>query len=339
MATEAQFNFMDGGERAPGNVAYYAPLGISVPQQAAVISGKYMFSALGDESAGWVLGAFSSVAGYFGNLLFLDGWENQTISLENSAGQAQISLRFNNNGSISVTSGSNTLGSTAPFLININTVFFLETYFKIDSATGAVTMVLNGNPTPIFSVTGVGTAANTGNLPVTQFGYSLAPANVHLYFRDIYIHDGTGAAPFDTFLGPGGCEYLPPIANVAAQFTPNGNTNNYQNAAETPPNPTVDYNSSSTVGQSDTFTIAPLPSNVQRVFGVKLFDYSYKNDTGSRALQKSLKSGAASAIGTENYLNMTAVVTEDIFVVDPNTGALFTPAAVNALTIGYEVVA
>jgi len=339
MSAPAQFDFMDGGERSGGSVAYYAPLGVSAVQCFEVDSLSF-FTGQNPGAPGVYTPAsgFSSSGGFFGSRLYLNDWPC-SLALINSAGQEQLVLNFNPNGSMSLYAGSTLLGTSAPNVVFVQAIFYVAIGFLIDPAAGHVTVKLNGNPTPLagVSVSGVDTAPNTANLPISgaSFISSSAFGAKDIWFRDIYFHDGTGAAPFNTFLGNGRCILSTPTANVSVQFTPNGNSQNWENAAENPPNPTVDYNSSATVGQADVFTIAPLPSNVETVIGVKVFNLSAKSDAGARAINNTLESGGVTIDGVVTYLSESPIAVDDVIVVDPATSAPFTVDAFNAMHIGY----
>jgi hypothetical protein len=336
MTAPAQFNFVDGGERANGNAPYYSQVGVSAA--FSEFGGKNFFSTDNAGGASYAPG-FSSVVSFTTHRLVVPNVDNCFILFQNSTGNVQISFLFKSGGIITVSSGSNVLGSSPSNTWFVGVVFQLQIHAVIDPTSGSIQVILNGNPTPVagLNLTGINTAAFPSNLPMTEILYNNISGSGFL-FRDVSIHDGTGSAPFNGFLGTGGAIYLPPVANVSAAFTPVGNVSNWENAAQTPPNATVDFNQSSTVGAEDIFSITQLPANVATVTAIKVFDYSFKSDTGSRALQKSLIGSGVTATGTENYLNETATLTEDTFTVCPNGSAL-TAGAVNAFNIGITVAA
>jgi hypothetical protein len=368
------FNFVDGGERSPGSFGYYAFEGVTGIVYGATIDPSLITISYQNNQYYFQMGTFyanainngaynlswsptlpsvlSSSTIYFGMRMYT-GTEfiyssyttcYTTIYFCNANGNPQVAIRFNSNGSLTASSGgtispyngvgSSTLGVTSNYLINLQTVIYLEFYLVVSASSGALTIKLNGNPTAILTLTGINTASDTTSLPITSFQFCNGGGAL---IRDMYVMDGTGAAPFNTFLGDVTAQYQPPTANVSAQFTANGNASNYLNAAETPPIPGTDYNSSSTVGNADTFSITSLATDTSKAFAVKLFDYSYKSDTGSRSLAKTITSGSSTGTGAINYLNTTATVTTDIFTVNPNGGGTWTTAAVNALTVGYRV--
>jgi hypothetical protein len=542
------FNFLDGGERSPTNVSYYnnSPFGLyssGISSFKINNKTKYFFNMTGFY---WNPPLLSSSTIYLG--IFLQtGSLGNTLSFNNINGNAQIYLKFNTNGTISVTSGSNVLGTSAKlYTISSNIAIYIEVYLVVSASSGAVSVRLNGNPTAIINLTGVNTANDTTSLPII----GISSNSNSSYFRDVYIIDGTGSAPYNTFLGCVGCNYLPPMANssisftaiplpptnlsptvvqsktqvfsgdpsitlssattvgnwlvalalfstnsgtntgwsqqggttsasnwnikilyqqvttsstgpfvplssgsngccialyeisgagsswdvdasfqsqvstsgtlITAPFTPtttgelelilvstnsgasvipvldssfttdtsisptnggsagtvtavSGHKNlgtlgvsnsatitsysgvvyiagitflkttytaipNYANAARTPPVSGY-YNQNSTINALDSFSLTSLPSNASSILGLKLFDYSYRNHSGSRALAKIITSGTSTATGTVQYLNETPVVTEDLYTVNPITSGSWSTTLVNALIAGYKVIA
>jgi hypothetical protein len=365
----AYLAYLDGGERCSNNFGYYAYENVSQIFYNAGglgqgnlnnlfintnVNGQCYFSAGQTGSNDFTtfgginnnfrwspLGLYSSTI-YCGFRFYtgtLDGYT--TIYLCNGNGNPQISINFASNGAINVYSGGiinkqkgngNTfIGGSSINSVIANSTIYLEIYLVV-SSSGTVILRLNGNPTAIINVSGVNTASDSSSLPITFLETTNATNST--YIRDIYFTDGTGSAPFNTFLGDVSIQNLTPSANVAVQFTPNGNSSNYLNAAQTPPNSGTDYNNATTVGSTDTFTVNSLASNTSNALAVKLFGYSY----GSGASAKILTSGSTTVTGTVNYLTPTAGVYFDLYTANPSTSGTWTTTAVNALTIGYTVI-
>lgn len=340
----AQFTFLDGGERFPSNPGYYQPLGIknSGGNSCSIdyISNYYMFFGPGPNGLIWTpSNNFSSSQFYFGNRMVVNSLSTTIYyNFRNANNNTQISLNLNTDGSISVISNGTTLGRSTSNLIVPNTLIYLEVFAVISATVGAVKVFLNGSASPVINldISGVNTAADTSSLNVTNV-YTQYAGTPYLFQRDFYIHDGTGSAPFDGPLGDVTCVLIEPNADVVANFSPIGNSQNYQNIETTNPNGS-DYNSGTTAGQEDTFSVATLSSNTNQVIGIKLYDYSFKSDAGARTLAKVMTSGSTTVTGTVNYLNGSPVVTEDLYTADPNTGLAFTTTSTDNLIIGYKII-
>jgi hypothetical protein len=358
----AQFDAYGGGEEDTSSIAYFAPLGWSTvgvngggngPDYGIAYAGnpsRPHFYAGPEGGSNNVTGlqwippsSFSSATVYHGlSVIFSAG---QSIRLVNSKGNAQLALTGNSDGSITVTSGSVTLGRTAKNVYVSGVEFWLDIVATISVAAGAVAVYANGNlSTPIFAASAVDTAADTTALPITCFQYW--SSGVTIYVRDGYVHDGTGPTPFNGPLGPGSCIYLPVASLVSNNgFTPNGGATLVANASSAPPN-AANFNSASAVAASVTYGLTPVPGNFSKIIAISPIDYVLKTDTGTRALQKSLAFGSNSVAGTNNYLAQGAIPYPDPWIfTDPGTGVLFAKegatgiAALNAAQLTETVTA
>jgi hypothetical protein len=76
---------------------------------------------------------------------------------------------------------------------------------------------------------------------------------------------------------------------------------------------------------------------VATVFGVQTTGAYRKLDASAQTIIQSIKSGATSSNGATLSLSLSYAYYTDLFVVDPNTSATWTPAAVDALIAGYKL--
>lgn len=99
------------------------------------------------------------------------------------------------------------------------------------------------------------------------------------------------------------------------------------------------YVSSNTPGQTDLYNIAPISGTPTGIIGVTTRALAQKSDAGTRNIALKLKSGATDVTGTSVSLstNWGWVYRNDL--VDPATGAAWTPVAVNNLQIGETLAA
>lgn len=338
MAVPAQFNFTDGGERGP--LSYYVPLGITGVNNIAVVNGKSYFYVVsgGATQMWWKSPGFSSKTAYW-------TWRGQItgsgvgaeIVVENTSGAELIHLQFNADYSISLYSGATLLGTSAPRVWNLNTIFQVSFGGVLDPAAGTFLLYINGNPTPFLNLSALNTANGQTDYNATTLYIFSGNSGAGIYSRDLSCHDGTAPAPLNAPLGDCGAELTMPNGNVSSQLTPSTGSSNAAIYAATPPGSA--YCGSSTVGAVDKVTIAPLPANALSVIGFKAFDYALKSDTGARAIQKGVISGGTTVAGAENYLNETAVPMEDIYTTDPATGVQITVAAYNALELTETIAA
>jgi hypothetical protein len=351
----AQFEFIDGGDANPDGGNYYTVLGVTGYSEIALRNGKYWFIAGINDSPGittkWVpRNGFVAAQAYAGALLTDDELTGRcSLQFVSAGGNVQVKVVSNPNGSLSVFSGSTLLGTTAlTHLVLAGVPFFLEGLVSISTTTGAVTLWLNDNPEPVFTVSGVDTAADTSALNIAALYWDTTTDGSGTNgFRDGYIHDGTGPAPFNARLGQGSAIWLP-VSGVISNtgFLANGGSTLDGNAATTPPNPTVDFDSAPNVGNTMTLGLTPMPDNVIELIAARPMNFSYKTDTGVRALQNTMNFGSSPVPGTSNYLAIGPVCYPDeIITTDAATGVLLALegatgiSALNAATLTITVTA
>jgi hypothetical protein len=93
----------------------------------------------------------------------------------------------------------------------------------------------------------------------------------------------------------------------------------------------------STVGHADLYAMTPLASTPQSIVGVTMRGFMAKSDAGTRAGALQLKSGATTVQSTPLFLSTSFLWNYRTDLVDPNTGAAWSAAAVNAAQIGPVV--
>jgi hypothetical protein len=116
-------------------------------------------------------------------------------------------------------------------------------------------------------------------------------------------------------------------------------TVNSEFVSETLQDGATSYVFDSTVGHADLYNTAGLPSTPASIVMVTTRGMGQKSDAGARVGQIQLKSGGT----TVQTSNLPALATNFLWqyrqdLVDPNTSSAWTPAAVNATSIGPTVV-
>ncbi len=260
----------------------------------------------------------------------------QTIDVDLSdAASIQVRLQMiDGAGGMQITiwrGGLIALLATMPGLLAVGFWYYLELKVLIDNA-GTYDLHVNGASV----VSGNADTQNTANAYATRVSLVGGNTNSPLW-DDVYIADGT--APASTFLGDVRVEtLLPNGAGASSQWTPSAGSN-WQNVDETPPNGDTDYNSDGTVGDEDRYTHPALPTTVGTVLATQLTYYARKDDAGARSMSGILHSGAVdtyspASVGLNTgYQYYTGAVRET----DPDTGAAWTIAGVNATQIGVRL--
>ncbi len=195
-------------------------------------------------------------------------------------------------------------------------------------ASGSYTIMLNGTST-IASGSGLNITGSSGTITT---------------MNAVYLTGGGGGGELDDLLIctgglPGDCRVQTdfPISNASVQFTPLANTN-WQEVSETSMDGDTSYNSSSTVGQTDTFNFTPLsvPAG-STIIALFVRTAAAKTDAGSRSLQNKIVSGSNSALGTSVGLSTSYEYQQDNFTSFLSGLGLLTQSGINSTTIGYTL--
>lgn len=222
--------------------------------------------------------------------------------------------------------GSNQHGISTGGLIAPNIWNYIEIEFTRNSSTGAFNIYMNG------SLVLSGTGVNTGAVDVNTVQFSTDAGN--RYIDDFYIVDAA------TRLGECRIDTLRPSADTATkQFTPNSGSTNFSRVADAVIDSDSSYNSATTIGTKDLFDINDLAATPSAIFAVQAVMAARKDNTDLSQLRVDIKSGATSVQGATKTLATTYNIFTDILPTDPATSAAWTPTAVNALQLGYEVIA
>jgi hypothetical protein len=261
--------------------------------------------------------------------------ESNTINFaETAAGTTKVSVVLNSDGSITYTGGR-----TGANILPQGTWFFLEIGIVVASSGGS--LIIKVNNQIVVSENSFDT--NNGNASyayINQIQFStLSPGN-SITIDDVYVADGTGAAPYNTFQGDNRIYTLSVnAAGDSAQWTPSSGSN-YQNVETLGST----YNASSTAGQTDLFHLTGLPSSVTSVIAVQVTGVYAKSDATDHTVQQCIKSGGVLANGT-GFLSPYALTNNELWysddpvVNDPSTGEPFTLSALTAgaIQIGYSL--
>jgi len=196
-----------------------------------------------------------------------------------SSGGGQVTLRVNADLTVSMMRGGTVLG-TSGISLAVATFTYVEMKVTISPTVGTVDVRFNGVLVPGLSgLTGLNTANVGGStwsgIALNEYDDSaLGIVGTTLDYDDFYVLDGSGAAPWNTFLGDVRVDARFPTgasANGAPNtgWTPSAGAN-WQNVDDTPgPNDDTDYNETVTSGVLDTFVVQDIPVTGALVYGVQ----------------------------------------------------------------------
>lgn len=272
-------------------------------------------------------------------------------SLFDGQWNSQVELRLNSNGTLSLTrNGTALTGGTTSAVIPVNTwhgvgfVVTIGTSIAASSAQIYVDGVLAATVTagqstqatanPYASIVALndGGNNNTGN---PQRGASI------WFCSDFWCCDGTGAAPWNGFLGDvrGDC-LLPNAAGDLTQWTATGAASNFAAVNEAAENGDTSYVADAIVGDYDFYKYPALSSTSASIYAVQAVPWARKDDANVRQVCSSLRIGGANYDGPTRTLSASYQGYPNVWQVNPATGVAFTAADLAAGTFqaGNKVV-
>lgn len=268
----------------------------------------------------------------------------QVASIRDGA-TAQITLRLNADLTLSVVRGTTTgtvLGTTAA-AVSSGVMTYLELKILIHASAGTVDLRING--ASALSLTGQNTR-NTGTAQWTsivlgqldvQSGTMTGAAGKLSDYDDLYVLDGTGAAPWNAFLG----DVRVDVRNVTAEgaasdWTPSTGTDNAATIDDAAPNGDTDYNSTSTPGAIDTFVVQDAPVTGAVLYGVQIVLSLRKTDAGACTVAPAIRHSGTNYLGSDLSPSTSYAYGLQVYATNPGTSAQWTEAGFNAAELGYK---
>ncbi len=255
------------------------------------------------------------------------------VSIEVSSTGAIIARRGNNgNGTL--------LGTSSAGVVISGAYQYIEALVTLSDTVGVVTVHVNG--ASVLSLTGQDTKSSGTKTVLDTVLIGTVNALVTVVngtWDDVYICNGAGSAPNNTFLGDVRVRTLMPTGNGnSSQLvgSDSNSTDNYALVDEVPPD-TADYVGSATTGDKDTYAAANLAEVTGTVFGVQQLAYALKTDAGSRSLATVVRSNGTDYDSSDLALATTVQYIRSLRETDPDTAAAWTIAGVNAAEFGVKV--
>lgn len=155
-------------------------------------------------------------------------------------------------------------------------------------------------------------------------------------FTDFVIATGAGQALLPDFRVKTG---IADANGATQQWTGSAGGSHAALVDEATPNDDTDYVASSTVGQVELFDTSLDLETDDAVLAIQTAHLIRKDDAGSRSVQARIVSNAVVAEGVTTAPGTSYTALTDVFEVDPNTAAAFTPTAAEAVSVGIELAA
>lgn len=229
------------------------------------------------------------------------------------------------------------IGRSSPGQITAAGWFHYECKFVPNGATSAIELRINevtvysNNSFPCGSSLGPGnTATSTASVEFDLSGVTYS------YLDDLFAWDSSTSYN-NTFLGDKRVATMFPNGDTAeADWTPSAGGTGYTQIDETAVDGDTTYVSTATVGHISEFDFEAMPTGAVAVSAVQIYTAARKTDVGTCDIATDIVSAATSTAGATQVCTTSYVYAQNIFQTDPNTGALWTKAGVDAAKIRIE---
>lgn len=278
-----------------------------------------------DSQQTWIIGLAYQINGSESGAL---------LQINDSAGNNQLCVAITSGNAIQLIRGSQygTVLATSSQALALNTWYYIEIKMTIASSGGLFEARVNEQVWVTYS----GNTQSSSNANANTF--TIKGRTSHNAFHDVYICDGTGSRG-NTYLGD--CRVdtvMPSGAGNYAQFSVQGNANNWANVNETPLDNDTTYNYSATVGTLDSFACAALTAITGTIFGVQENLVARKDDAGARSLAGTTRVSSTDYVGATLPITTSYLDYRQIWDQNPNTSAAWTASQINASEFGYKVI-
>ncbi len=274
--------------------------------------------------------------------LLPSGVNRSTILSLDDTSTIQVSIQVDSAGRLIIANGNGTIiGSTKPGIVTAANAIFIELFLSVaNSATGSIIVRVNGNVTENVAnvVTGISGFNYINQITLRQTINAIIGLNGQNLYDNIYLCDNTGLS-CNNFYGEGEAFTLFPSANgVLINFTPNGFGSNYLNVNSTSPIPLTNFNSSSTVNDTDVFSIGVLPVNIVSIVCAQINCLMYKDSGVSHVVQFIISDGMVFLPSPTNFaLSNSPIYYYQCYDIDPITNTTWSTALIGLRQIGYQI--
>lgn len=242
-----------------------------------------------------------------------------------SGGAAKFSLRINSSGNLAAYDSAGTLKATGSTALSSSTWYRIEP--KVGTGASASWEVLIDGAVEISGTADL-TASNNG-FSVYGKHADVSGQSVDFFYDDIAVDDAA-------YPGDGVIKILVPTANGSTmQWTAGTGSSNYLEVDDIP---MVQASYVKNVSTNDVALFALTDTAAAGIAGtinaVRPLIFPRLDSTGTNALSMRIKSGATTADLSTNALTTGGAYLSKVYATDPNTGAAWTLAGVDALEVG-----
>ena len=229
--------------------------------------------------------------------------------------------------------GGTILGTTAGGVLAATITAYLELKIVIHDTAGIAILRVNG--LDVLNLTGIDTS-NGGAGVWSAVWWSNSGTTTGVDLDDLYVCDGNGSAPWNTFLGDVRVDArLPTGSGANSGFTASAGAN-FSCVDETTPNGDTDTVTAPTVGLTDTYALQDAPVPGSPILGVQHCINAKKLDAGNCAIAAVVRHGGADFVGTDLTPGVGYSYLLTPQAVNPGTGAIWQESDFNAAEFGYR---
>lgn len=258
--------------------------------------------------------------------------DNHRIEIRDAAGEIVIIISWSTVGNLRILRGDISTGvlvyETSAPVINSGSWQHVEFKLVADATNGAIEVRVNQGT--VVSLTGIATLNPGVGLPAQVLIIASNGVTQVWYYDDLFVWDTTGSNNND-FIGDKRVYTLFADSDTSvADYTVVGASSGFS-AINGPPDFDTSYISIPAAGDTAEFGIQDLPTEVATVSAVEICTLMRKTDSGTASVNNGLVSGLSSVESDSPHLITTEYTYwMDVFETDPATGALWTPAGLNA---------
>jgi hypothetical protein len=268
----------------------------------------------------------------------------QVLSVRQNA-TCMVYVRLNQDYTLSVLRGAHGSGvvlGTTTAVLAAGTFVYVELKVVLHDTAGTVDLRLNNvsvlsltsqdtvptSATAAWNIVALGMQENITS-SITSSGGALT------HFDDVYVCDGSGAAPWNSFLGDVRVDpRYPTGAGATTGWTPSAGAN-WAALDETAPNDDSDYASAAAAALTDTFVVQDAPVVGATILGVQHCLALRKTDAGICTVSPVVRHSSVDYAGAALSPGTTYSYGLQVAQVNPGTSAAWTEAGFNAAEFGY----
>lgn len=202
--------------------------------------------------------------------------------------------------------------------------------FYVDLVAGTYEARIEGNT--ILSGTGLVNLEDVYSIGFSSRQNLSANGSALNYMKDFIVWDASGSNN-NTFMGPVGIFLLKVNGDVSSGWSRTSGTTDWELLDETTPDNTSYIYADDTLPAASIMTLENLDADIVSVRGLQTMARAKKSDGGDAKMQVSLLSNGDEDLGADHSVTTAFKYWWDISELDPDTGALWNPVAVNAATI------